>query len=348
MKLLILTQKIDQNDDILGFFHGWVAEFAKHCEQVTVICLYKGEYDLPVNVKVLSLGKEESKCKIKYLFRFYKHIWQERKSYDAVFVHMNQIYVILGGFFWRVWRKKISLWYTHKQVSPSLRLAEKLVNNIFTASQESFRLPTKKVQVMGHGINTEIFKPLDNRKANQKFSVLTVGRISPIKDIKTLVRAMAILKEDNIELKIVGAPGTPEQEEYLQEIKDLIQEIQIEEKIIFCGSIPNHSVREYYQKADLFVNLAPTGGLDKAILEAMACACPVIVCNETVKKDLGEFTNELFFVHGDANDLAEKIKNLLNSSIDNRQAIANQLRQRVVENHNLEKLIKNILTIKQN
>ncbi|MEK7538915.1 MAG: hypothetical protein AAB552_03680 [Patescibacteria group bacterium] len=58
MKLLILTQKVDQNDDILGFFHGWIREFAKHAEQVTVIALGVGEYDLPKNVRVFSLGKE--------------------------------------------------------------------------------------------------------------------------------------------------------------------------------------------------------------------------------------------------------------------------------------------------
>ena len=58
MKLLIITQKVDRNDPILGFFHRWLEEFAKNCEQVTVICLYKREYNLPGNVKVLSLGKE--------------------------------------------------------------------------------------------------------------------------------------------------------------------------------------------------------------------------------------------------------------------------------------------------
>jgi len=58
MKPLILTQKIDINDDVLGFFHNWIKEFAKHCESVVVVCLRKGEYDLPENVKILSLGKE--------------------------------------------------------------------------------------------------------------------------------------------------------------------------------------------------------------------------------------------------------------------------------------------------
>jgi len=32
MKLLILTQKVDIDDDVLGFFHGWLEEFAKNVE----------------------------------------------------------------------------------------------------------------------------------------------------------------------------------------------------------------------------------------------------------------------------------------------------------------------------
>ena len=60
MKLLICTQAVDREDSVLGFFHSWIREFAKHYESVTVICLYKGEYDLPENVKILSLGKEDN------------------------------------------------------------------------------------------------------------------------------------------------------------------------------------------------------------------------------------------------------------------------------------------------
>lgn len=341
MKLLILTQKIDINDDVLGFFHGWVAEFAKHCEQVTVICLYRGEYDLPGNVKVLSLGKEASKCKIKYLFRFYKYIWQERKNYDSVFVHMNQVYVVLGGLFWKAWGKRVSLWYTHKQVSLSLRIAEKLVDNIFTASKESFRLPSQKVKVMGHGINTEVFKPLENRVENKVFKILTVGRISPIKDIKTLVRAVAELKNLNYELEIVG--GANGQEKYFQEVKDLVTELKIEDKVKFVGSIPNREVMKYYQGADLFVNMAPTGGLDKAILEAMACEVPVIVCNETMKSDLDD---RLIFKHEDYIALSEKIKNVMALGSEERENIGGGLRRVVEEKHNLRNLILKILDAK--
>ena len=58
MKLLITTQVVDQNDLFLGFFHGWLEEFAKHFEHITVICLKEGTHSLPENVEVISLGKE--------------------------------------------------------------------------------------------------------------------------------------------------------------------------------------------------------------------------------------------------------------------------------------------------
>ena len=51
MKLLICTQKVDKNDSVLGFFHRWIEEFAKHCEKVTVICLQKGDDDLPAKIE---------------------------------------------------------------------------------------------------------------------------------------------------------------------------------------------------------------------------------------------------------------------------------------------------------
>ena len=132
VKLLILTQKVDKNDPILGFFHRWIEEFAKYCEKITVICLQKGEYNLPENVKVLSLGKEEISQKLKvykvkskllFIFNFYKYIWHERKNYDTIFVHMNQEYVLLGGIFWKLFGKKIYMWRNHAKGGWLTRLA---------------------------------------------------------------------------------------------------------------------------------------------------------------------------------------------------------------------------------
>ena len=98
MKLLILTQKIDKDDSLLGFFHSWVEEFAKHAESITIIALGVGEHRLPANVRVFSLGKEKGKSRLHYLMNFFRIILRERHNYERVFVHMNEEYVLLGSW----------------------------------------------------------------------------------------------------------------------------------------------------------------------------------------------------------------------------------------------------------
>jgi len=341
MKLLIITQKVNKNDSILGFFHRWLQEFAKHCEKLTVICLEKGKYDLSKNVKVLSLGKEQDKSRIKYLQNFYRYISNERDNYDAVFVHMNPIYVVLGGLFWRAWNKKIALWYTHKSVDLKLRLAEKLSNIIFTASEESFRLKSDKVVVTGHGIDTEFFTPKEHSKGNT-FDIVSIGRISPIKKYEVLIDAVGILSEEgkDVHLKIVGGPGTKEQSEYLDSLKKKVQDSGLSEVVQFVGEVANKDIVVYLQDADLFVNLSQTGSLDKAVLEAMACGLPVLTSNEGLRSTLHDL---MFFNDNDSRGLSSKIKYLIGLSDHDRLRIGEALCENVIEDHNLSKLIKNLV-----
>ncbi len=116
MKLLVFTQKIDRNDPVLGFFHGWVVELSKHTESVSVICLGKGEFDLPSNVSVYSLGEERGVSKIGYVLNLYKYLGVISGSYDRVFVHMNQEYVLLAGLYWKIKNIPVYLWRNHQKV----------------------------------------------------------------------------------------------------------------------------------------------------------------------------------------------------------------------------------------
>ena len=195
MKLLIITQKVDNQDDVLGFMHRWIEQFAAQCEQVTVICLFEGRHALPANVRVFSLGKEKGVSRLEYLVRFFRIIWRERAAYDSVFVHMNQIYVLLGGLLWRALGKRVALWYAHGAVPSSLRVAEKMVNTVFTSTKSGFRLPSKKIRVVGQGIDTDFFCPKAREDA-QGFRIVVVGRISPIKDYETLILAAEKLQSE--------------------------------------------------------------------------------------------------------------------------------------------------------
>jgi len=361
MKLLIITQKVDQNDDILGFFHDWIKEFAKRCELVTATCLFKGEYHLPENVKVMSLGKETKNFqfsifnfqlinKLKYTLKFYRYIWQERNNYDAVFVHMNQVYVILGGWLWRLMGKKIGFWYAHGATPFSLKIAEKFAEKIYTSTKGGCRLKSNKINVVGQGINSEIFKPDFSKKKSEVFKIITVGRISPSKDYETLLKAAEVLIKEGYKLKvdIIGAAGIAEQNKYFDDLKKMTKDRGVEEKINFVGAIANKNIIDFLQPADLFVNASHTGSLDKAILEAMAVGLPVLTCNEAAREILKDFAEQTTFPMGDFFALADKIKSIMSMDSNEKEELGKSLREIVVRQHNTAGLInKIILSINQ-
>lgn len=346
MNLLILTQKVDKNDSNLGFFHRWLEEFSKKCEKVTVICLYKGEYSLPNNVRILSLGKEKGVCRLKYLFNFYKYILKYRKEYDSVFVHMNQIYMILGGFWWKMMNKKISLWYAHKNISPSLRLATKITDIIFTASEKSFRLSSKKIKVMGHGIDTEKFSPAVNVRQDNFFNIVTIGRISPVKKYEDLITVIEKLSQNDkfrskIKVNIVGGAIDVLGEKYFSELKNLVKVKKIEGLINFVGPVSNDQVVDILRNSDLFVHMSQTGSLDKVVLEAMACEVLVLSNNESVVNDvLSDYKNYLCYT-GDS--LKYKIEEIMKMDNESKKNIKDNLRIIIINKHKLETLIKNIV-----
>lgn len=346
MKLLVITQKVDINDDLLGFAHSWLAEFAKYCEKMTVICLEKGESRLPDHVKIFSLGKESGRSRLKYAFNFYKYIWRRRKEYDKVFVHMNAEYAVLGGLAWRFLKKKIGLWYVHKNVDLKLKLAEKLSHIIFTASPESFRLKSAKVKIVGHGIDLNIFgqEPEEN---NEKPKIVYVGRISRIKNQKLLLEALDILvtqkKTADIKVELVGRTVYKDDEEYQAELREFIKKRGLENRVSFAGGIPNRKIAGIFKEAQLSVNLCPTGGMDKAVLESMASSLPVIVYNKTFEKTLAQYENYLILDEGDPKKLADKISAFLLLPKNEREAIGENLRLIIEKDFNLSGLIKRII-----
>ena len=272
MKLLIVTQKVDKNDPVLGFFHRWIEEFAKNFERVAVICLEKGEFNLP-GVKVLSLGKEERVSRLIYLFRFYKYIWSERKNYDVVFVHMNQEYVLLGWKFWKLWGKKIFLWRNHAKGNILTRLAVLLSNKVFCTSPSSYTARFKKTKLMPVGVDTEFFKPNPNI-IREKDSVLLLGRISPVKKVLEFINWV---KDKDYKATIAG-PILKEDKEYG---KLILQSLA--PRIKYIGPVNQGEARRLYQTHEIYANFTPAGSMDKTIIEAAACGCRLEVRNPDLK-----------------------------------------------------------------
>ncbi|MCX6719200.1 MAG: glycosyltransferase family 4 protein [Candidatus Taylorbacteria bacterium] len=339
MKLLIITQKVDKNDPILGFFHGWIIEFAKHFESIVVVCLEKGFAELPNNVKVLSLGKESGHSRMKYVRRFYRFIWKERQNYDAVFVHMNQEYVLLGAKIWRILGKKTFMWRNHQVGGFLTDLAVLFCNKVFCTSKQSYTAKFKKTVLMPVGINTDLFvrKPEIQRIPN---SILFLGRMDPVKKPELLIEALKILNKEGIEFNVsfYGNPSSGN-EQYYDTLKEKVTGSALNSKIRFYQGLSNSETVRIYNEHEIYVNVTGSGSFDKTIFEAMACEMLVVASNKGL---IDVIDSEFIFEENNVEDLVLKLRKILSLDQNSKRQYGEKMRRIVVDRHSLRELANHL------
>lgn len=334
MNLLICTQAIDQDDQNLGFFLEWVSAFASEFDHVLVLALRVGSHALPPNVEVVAIrGGEQPRLKV--AARFLSHVLKRRRDYDTVFVHMNPEYLLLAGFLWRCMQKPVALWYTHKSVTLVLRIAERLATRILSASRESFRLGTRKLIVLGHGINGSRFSPPIVPSARNAF--ITTGRISATKRIDIMLDAFCLLHARGhlFDFTIIGGPAASQDFVYEQELRARIAALPFAERVHLMGPVSHRVLPQLLGGAHVFVNASTTGSLDKAVLESMASGLIPVTSNEAFEKVLPA---DLFVRTGTADAFASAFERAMSYEPE-------RFRTYVKENHSLELLIPRIAAL---
>jgi glycosyltransferase involved in cell wall biosynthesis len=89
----------------------------------------------------------------------------------------------------------------------------------------------------------------------------------------------------------------------------------------------------------------PDHSLDKAVLEAMACAKPSLSSTLGFKETMGNWAGALLFQHGNPEDLATKIEELLRLSDADQQTLGMSLRKNVIERHDLKALADKLVAL---
>jgi glycosyltransferase involved in cell wall biosynthesis len=346
VKLLVLTQVLDRQDAILGFFVRWIEGLARRCERVRVVALEVGDTrGLPANVDWVEIGREG---KLLRFVRYRKALGTalSRDGFDTVLGHMVPRYCLLAAGPARRAGARHFLWYTHAGVDTRLRRAETHVERIFTASEESLRLITDKKQVTGHGIDLEHFERAPNRElsAGVEPRLLSVGRLTPAKDPLVVLEALALLRAEGLPARLewVGSGLAHGDHAFGDQVRARVSELGIDGCVDFQGVVPYPEVPERYASCDVLINASHTGSVDKVVLEAMAVGRPVVSCNDSIPRvleSLGAEREGLGFRPKDAADLASKLQALLTRPVADREALGDRLRAIVARDHEVDVLM---------
>lgn len=333
MNLLIITQRVDYNDKVLGFFMRWIEEFAKHYHQVTVIGQWVDSYNLPSNVRVHSLGKKEKKSKLAQIYNFEKFIWRERSNYDVVFVHMAPIWIVPGFLIWRFLHKPMYLWYEARGKRWPLRFALLCARKVFSASIHGMPITTKKSVITGHGIDAAAFA-FGNAERDGHL-LITVGRCTAAKRIDMILDCFQHIQNDS-QLELIGVAITPEDRLLKEQLRHKIDVLKLEDRVKF-KQFTQKELIPVLKKASCFLHASETS-LDKAVLEAMACGCPVVSTSAAFKDLLPTICQAT-----DAESMARQVAIISAMPSEERSRLVRDLRAAVVENHSLERLMDRLV-----
>ena len=186
----------------------------------------------------------------------------------------------------------------------------------------------RKIHVTPNGIHVEDFADIPGKqKQDEGFvNIGAVLRVTPIKDVKTMIRAYAFAKERVPALKLWIMGPCDEDKEYAKECYDLVDVLDLKD-VIFTGRI---NVREYLGRMDFTILTSISEGQPLTILESFAAHKPVIAT------DVGNCRELLFGEEQDTFGEAGILTHIMNTQelADAMCTLANscELRERMGEN----------------
>lgn len=229
------------------------------------------------------------------------------------------------------------------------RLADGIIANseAGAAHHASLGYPHARIRVIPNGIDTQRFRfdaaGRSRMRAEWRVDpcctlVGLVGRIDPMKDHPTFLRAAALLAVRDARLRFVcvggGNPG------FVQGIKALATRLGLDPRLVWTG--PRNDMAAAYSALDIAVSSSCGEGFSNVIAEAMACGRPCVVTDvgdsARIVGDCGAVVQA-----GDPPALADAIEGLAGKLEDSGEAerLHAAARARIEESYSLDALLRN-------
>ena len=139
--------------------------------------------------------------------------------------------------------------------------------------------PADRLQTIYYGVDSTTFSPAETSSDSQvdpeQPTVVWVGRINPLKDLHTLMRAAAVVHRERPDIRfLLYGSAAAEDEGYHQEILRVRTELALDDVVSFRGYIAQPAAA--YRQADVVILSSVSEAFPFSILEAMLCGKPVV------------------------------------------------------------------------
>jgi glycosyltransferase involved in cell wall biosynthesis len=196
--------------------------------------------------------------------------------------------------------------------------------------EQEERVPDARIQLCYNGIDLDAFGPRDASRPQQlardSFVIGVVCVLRPEKDLSTLLQAFARIRHMRSGMKLAIVGDGP----MLESLRAESRALAIDDDCVFALS--TDQVTDWLGAIDIFVLPSRSEALSNALMEAMACGCPVVASrvggNPELVRD-GE--TGLLFEPGDAASLAQALQTLMENDFLRRRLAedgANFVRER--------------------
>lgn len=204
---------------------------------------------------------------------------EERLKQDKItFRYRARIFIFLDGFFKTIFDKeKMTLfWNRHIKYRKNKNLYLLCANAYGANDFNLFGLYKNKIYKWGYFLETnkyDIEELLEQKEKNEKIELIWVARFIKWKHPEIVIKLAKRLKKQNYNFHIKML-GTGKLE---NKIKETIKKENLEDTIEVVGQVPSDKVKDYMEKANIFIGTSDSReGWGAVINESMNAGCTVI------------------------------------------------------------------------
>jgi glycosyltransferase involved in cell wall biosynthesis len=172
-------------------------------------------------------------------------------------------------------------------MGPNLRAADRVIAVSPHIAEQALSLGVdwSKMRVIRSGVDVDRFRPGDRGAARRTLGldrhvpvVLFVGNLEPRKQVDILLRAVARVREQvpDVRLVVAGSGQSAGVDDQTARLVRLTRELDLSEIVQFVGHVEDRTLLDYYAAADVFALASSSEAQGIVALEAMACGLPVV------------------------------------------------------------------------